>query len=366
MNTRRYQRQIILPQLGLEGQQRLQSAKVLVVGAGGLGCPALLYLAAAGVGTLGIVDHDRVSESNLHRQVLYGQNDIGQKKAAIAQQKILAQNPDIQCIAHDLMLHAGNVCNLLESYDLVLDGTDNFDTRYLLNDACVLLGKPLVYGAIARFEGQIAVFNLAMPDGSRSANYRDLFPAPPPPGTVQNCAEAGVIGVLPGIIGTLQATEVIKVITGIGKPLANALHTYDVLQNGSYTLKIAPRPETAALIPATRTELENKDYGSYCTTQPSSGMLVTAQQLLQWLQEGQSVQVIDIRALHEEPPFDLCAHERWPMQTLEERHFKAEVVVFVCQTGKRSGVAAATWNERDTSGRFFSLEGGVGGVIEAP
>ncbi len=359
MNAARYQRQVILPQLGIAGQQKLTDAKVLVVGAGGLGCPALLYLAAAGVGTLGIIDHDRVSVSNLHRQVLYNEADIGQWKAETAQQRLLAQNPELTCVAHNERLHTGNVIDLLQPYDLVIDGTDNFDTRYLLNDACVLAGKPLVYGAIARFEGQVAVFNLHLPDGGRSANYRDLFPEPPPPGSVPNCAEAGVIGVLPGIIGTLQATEAIKMITGIGTPLANALHTYNVLDNHSFTLQIASRSDTAQRIPTTRAALEAADYGVYCAVPVVGQPLgVTAQELQQWLSNGEMVRVIDIRELHEQPPFTLCTHERVPMRDLGEQHFEAATVVLVCQSGQRSMAAAREWQGRVAGVRVFSLEGG--------
>ncbi len=358
MNTARYQRQVMLPQLGTAGQQKLADAKVLVVGAGGLGCPALLYLTAAGVGTLGIVDHDRVSVSNLHRQVLYSEADIGQWKAEKAQQRLLAQNPELTCIVHNERLHTGNVFDLLQPYDLVIDGTDNFDTRYLLNDACVLVGKPLIFGAIARFEGQVAVFNLRLPDGGRSANYRDLFPEPPTPGSVPNCAEAGVIGVLPGIIGTLQATEAIKMITGIGTPLANALHTYSVLDNHSFTLQIAPRPDTAQRIPTTRAALEAADYGAYCVAPVAGQPLgVSAQTLLHWLAQGEQVRVIDIRELHEEPPFTLCTHERVPVRDLGEQHFEAATVVLVCQSGQRSMAAARQW--QGAGARVFSLEGGL-------
>jgi adenylyltransferase/sulfurtransferase len=229
----RYHRQIILPEFGEIGQQKLLKAKVLVIGAGGLGCPALQYLTAAGIGTIGIVDDDVVSLNNLHRQVLYSVNDIGLSKAERAAHILEQLNPDINIIAYNERLENQNAITLFHDFDIVVDGTDNFSTRYMINDACVLLNKPLVYGAISLFEGQVSVFRNQNAD---DVNYRDIFPDPPKEGEVLNCAEAGVLGVLPGIIGTMMANETIKLLTGIGDSLINQLLTYNALNNQVYQL----------------------------------------------------------------------------------------------------------------------------------
>ncbi|HSF45683.1 MAG TPA: HesA/MoeB/ThiF family protein, partial [Chitinophagaceae bacterium] len=233
MNNRpsynRYQRQIILKGFGVAAQDKLAAAKVLVIGAGGLGCPALQYLVAAGLGHIGIVDHDIVSESNLHRQVLFNMEDVGRAKVEVASEKLSALNPDIKLETWKVNFAHQQCVDLLSQFDIVLDGTDNFATRYLVNDACVLWKKPLVFGAVSQFEGQVAVFNVLRQDGSRSSNYRDLFPVPPKAGEILNCAEAGVLGVLPGIIGTMQAAEVIKLVTELGEPLIDKLLTYNAL-----------------------------------------------------------------------------------------------------------------------------------------
>ncbi len=242
----RYHRQIILPEFGEEGQQKLFLAKVLVIGAGGLGCPALQYLTAAGIGTIGIVDDDTVALNNLHRQVLYSVNDIGLSKAERATKILQQLNPEIKIVAYNERLHNQNALTLFDEYDIIIDGTDNFSTRYMINDACVLLNKPLVYGAISQFEGQVSVFKNGKED---DVNYRDIFPDPPKEGEVLNCAEAGVLGVLPGIIGTMMANETIKLITGIGEPLVNQLFTYNALNNQVYQLSLSSRRETRSLIP---------------------------------------------------------------------------------------------------------------------
>lgn len=219
----RYARQIILPEVGIAGQQHLMDARVLVVGAGGLGAPILLYLAAAGVGTLGVVDGDSVDLTNLHRQVLYRTEDVGQSKVTLTKARLQEINPEVTVESYPLMLTSANAREIMGGYDLVLDGSDNFPTRYLVNDACVLEGKPLIYGAISQFEGQVSVFTAGGPC------YRCIFPEPPRPGTVLSCAEAGVFGVLPGVIGSLMATEALKVLLGIGEPLVGTLLHYDAL-----------------------------------------------------------------------------------------------------------------------------------------
>jgi sulfur-carrier protein adenylyltransferase/sulfurtransferase len=211
----RYARHFVLPEFGIEGQRRLKNSSVLVVGAGGLGCPMLLYLAAAGVGRIGIVDPDRVDDSNLQRQVLYTTSDVGKYKVEAAKERLLALNPHIKIETYPFGLTSANALKIMGLYDLVADGTDNFPTRYLVNDACVLLGKVNVYASIFRFEGQVSVFNFSKNKEERGVNYRDIFPTPPPPGLVPDCAEGGVLGVLPGIIGSMQASEVIKILSGV-------------------------------------------------------------------------------------------------------------------------------------------------------
>ena len=240
----RYARHISIPAFGMEGQKKLKAAKVLVIGSGGLGSPLLLYLAAVGVGQIGIVDFDVVDDSNLQRQVLFNVHDVGRSKARTAKKKLEALNPHIKISVHETRFSTENALELVRQFDVVADGTDNFPTRYLVNDACVLEGKPNVYASIFQFEGQVAVFNYLNPDGSRGPNYRDMFPDPPPPGLVPSCAEGGVLGVLPGIIGSMQASEVIKVITGVGEPLAGRLFLFDAASFTARVLKVRKDPNT--------------------------------------------------------------------------------------------------------------------------
>lgn len=252
--VRRYSRHIIIPEIGMAGQRRLKSAKVLCVGAGGLGSPALMYLAAAGVGTLGVVEFDIVDESNLQRQIIHGQSDIGRPKAESARDAIAEINPYIDVVVHNQRLDNDNVLEIFAQYDLIVDGTDNFATRYLVNDACVILDRPYVWGSIFRFEGQASVFW-----ASRGPQYRDLYPEPPPPGMVPSCAEGGVLGVLCASIGSIMGTEAIKLITGVGEPLLGRLMVYDALDMQYRTVRIRKHPETPQI-----TELI--DYEYFCGT----------------------------------------------------------------------------------------------------
>ncbi len=242
--VQRYSRHLIIPDLDLDGQKRLKNAKVLVIGAGGLGSPTLLYLAAAGVGTIGIVEFDVVDESNLQRQIIHGQSDIGRSKAESARDSVLEINPLVEVRLHEFRLEPENAVELFEQYDLILDGTDNFATRYLVNDAAVLAGKPYVWGSIYRFEGQVSVFWEDAPDGL-GLNYRDLYPEPPPPGMVPSCAEGGVLGILCASIASVMGTEAIKLITGIGEPLLGRLMVYDALDMTYRTIKIRKDPVDA-------------------------------------------------------------------------------------------------------------------------
>jgi sulfur-carrier protein adenylyltransferase/sulfurtransferase len=264
---RRYSRHFMLPEVGEEGQRKLLDARVLLIGAGGLGSPAGLYLAAAGVGTLGIVDDDVVDDSNLQRQILHSTERIGMPKVESARQAITALNPDVRVIGHETRLTQENVLDILRDYDVILDGTDNFASRYLINDACVLLDKPNVHGSIFRFEGQASVFH-----ASEGPCYRCLFPDPPPPDLAPNCAEAGVLGVLPGVIGLLQATEVIKLILGIGDPLIGRLLTYDALDASFRELRLHKDPDCPMCGPHAPTSLDDIEYTDVACAIPALAM----------------------------------------------------------------------------------------------
>ncbi|MDN5803843.1 MAG: adenylyltransferase/sulfurtransferase MoeZ [Microlunatus sp.] len=280
--VRRYSRHLIIPEVGMIGQRRLKNARVLVIGAGGLGSPALLYLAAAGVGTLGIIDFDTVDESNLQRQIIHGQSDIGKSKAVSARESISEVNPLVNVVVHDVRLDNDNVLEIFAGYDLILDGTDNFATRYLVNDAAVLSHKPYVWGSIFRFEGQVSVFW-----ADHGPQYRDLYPEPPPPGMVPSCAEGGVLGVLCSSIGSIMVTEAIKLITGIGDPLIGRLMVYDALEMSYKTLNLRPDPAGEPI-----TELI--DYDEFCwaitdeAAEAIAGHTLSVAQLDEWLTERKS------------------------------------------------------------------------------
>ncbi len=291
--VRRYSRHLIIPDVGMDGQKRLKNARVLVIGAGGLGSPALLYLAAAGVGTLGIVEFDTVDESNLQRQIIHGQSDIGKSKALSAKESITEVNPLVNVIVHDTRLDNDNVMDIFAQYDLIVDGTDNFATRYLVNDAAVLSHKPYVWGSIFRFEGQVSVFW-----ADQGPQYRDLYPVPPPPGMVPSCAEGGVLGVLCASIGSIMVTEAIKLITGIGEPLIGRLMVYDALEMSYKTLKLRRDPEGEPI-----TKLI--DYEDFCgaiteeAADAAAGHTISVQQLEDWLHEREEGKkdfvLIDVR-----------------------------------------------------------------------
>jgi molybdopterin/thiamine biosynthesis adenylyltransferase/rhodanese-related sulfurtransferase len=282
----RYQRHLTLPGFGEAAQLKLKAARVLIVGAGGLGCPALQYLAAAGVGTLGIVDDDRVSRSNLQRQILYTDADVGEMKVAVAAERLMAMNPDIRCVRHAIRLTVENALELIGQYDLVLDGSDNFATRYLVNDACVLAGKPLVYGALHRYQGQVSVFNF-----KGGPTYRCLFPEPPNPKDAPNCSEIGVLGFLPGIVGVMQATEVIKVLTRIGEPLVGKLLIFDALKMSQTIVRFKRVPECAQL-----TELKEIEYTCGVSSTESDSEEITPAELQAQMQlNGAALQVVDVR-----------------------------------------------------------------------
>jgi molybdopterin/thiamine biosynthesis adenylyltransferase/rhodanese-related sulfurtransferase len=296
---RRYSRHLIIPDVATAGQKRLKNARVLCVGAGGLGSPALMYLAAAGVGTLGIVDFDTVDESNLQRQVIHGVSDVGRSKAESAAASIREINPLVQVVIHNTALDRDNVFEIFGQYDLIVDGTDNFATRYLVNDAAVLLGKPYVWGSIYRFDGQASVFWAGAP--AHGPCYRCLYPEPPPPGMVPSCAEGGVLGVLCASIGSIQVTEAIKLLTGIGEPLVGRLMVYDALEMSYRSIKVRKDPDCVLCGPnATQTALL-EDYEDFCgavsteAAEATLGSTITATELAEWQRAGKDFLLVDVR-----------------------------------------------------------------------
>ncbi|TCO58656.1 adenylyltransferase/sulfurtransferase MoeZ [Actinocrispum wychmicini] len=340
----RYSRHLIIPDVGVDGQKRLKNARVLVVGAGGLGSPALLYLAAAGVGTLGIVDFDVVDESNLQRQVIHGVSDVGKAKAVSARESIAEINPYVQVNLHQAHLNSENALDIFTDYDLILDGTDNFATRYLVNDAAVLLGKPYVWGSIFRFEGQVSVFWEDAPNG-QGLNYRDLYPEPPPPGMVPSCAEGGVLGVLCASIGSIMVTEAIKLLTGIGEPLLGRLMVYDALEMSYRTIKIRKDPESPKI-----TELI--DYDAFCgvvsdeAQQAAAGSTITARQLKEKFDRGDTFALIDVREPHEFEIVRIPGSVLIPKDRILSGEAFAELpqdkpIVLHCKSGARSAEALA-------------------------
>lgn len=354
----RYSRHIIIPEFNIEGQKKLKAAKVLVIGTGGLGSPMLLYLAAAGVGTIGIVDFDVVDDSNLQRQVLYSVKDVGRPKVEAAKERILGLNPHINVIAYNEHLSSKNALEIFKDYDVVADGTDNFPTRYLVNDACVLTGIPNVYASIFRFDGQVSVFNY-----NNGPNYRDLYPEPPPPGLVPSCAEGGVLGVLPGIIGSLQANEVIKVITGIGETLSGRLFSFDALNFTTRIFKVA-KDKGNPLTGEKPTIKELIDYQQFCGIVPEQkqeGLKeITVQELKQKFDNKEDFQLIDVREQHEYDFVNLGG-ELIPLNTVldnVEKFSRDKPVVVHCKGGVRSAKAIQALEERGFT-NLYNLKGGI-------
>lgn len=341
---RRYTRHIILHEIGMDGQQKLKQAKVLVIGAGGLGCPVLQYLTAAGIGTIGIVDFDTVDESNLQRQVLYTTDDIGKQKAEVAKEKLAKQNPYIQLTAYSQQLTAKNALDILSAYDIVVDGSDNFATRYLVNDACVILNKVLVFGSIFKFDGQVSVFNYK--DG---ATYRCLYPEPPAAGEVPNCAETGVIGVLPGIVGTLMANEVIKVVTHIGEVLSGKLLTFDALTMQFNTFTISPNP-------ANKNIKELIDYDIFCGTI----IEISADELKEKIKRKEDFQLVDIREPNEYALKNIGGI-LIPLNQLENslaKLNKGKEIIVHCASGARSKKAVTILKEHGFT-KVYNLKNGL-------
>jgi adenylyltransferase/sulfurtransferase len=335
----RYSRHLVIPDLGIDGQKRLKNARVLVLGAGGLGAPTLLYLAAAGVGTIGIVDDDVVEESNLQRQIIHGVGDIGRPKTQSARDSIAAVNPLVEVRLHEVRLSAANAVDLFGQYDLILDGTDNFATRYLVNDAAVLAHKPYVWGSIYRFEGQVSVFWEDAPDG-RGLNYRDLYPEAPPPGLVPSCAEGGVLGVLCASIASVMATEAIKLITGLGEPLLGRLLLYDALAMNYRTIAIRKDPAAPAITGLI-------DYEQFCAVASGPAAVdsaITPGELRDLLDAGNKVALIDVREPAEWAINHIDGAQLIPSSLISSgeglsRLPRDRTPVLYCKTGVRSAEA---------------------------
>lgn len=345
----RYSCQIALPGFSETAQQLLKHAKVLVVGAGGLGCPAAQYLVSSGIGTLGIADYDTISISNLHRQILYTPADVGQKKALIACDKLQKQNPQIKLVPHDVKITSGNVMDIIRSYDIVVDGTDNFDTRYLLNDAAVLSNKPVVYGAIYQFEGQLSVWNITNADGTKSPNYRDLFPEVDAT-QIPNCADGGVIPTLAGIIGCMQANEVIKYITKTGELLAGKVLIFDAQTLRSHIVKIGQVTKTNIIKLINSVDVP----------------VITVTDVKKGLADG-SLELVDIRTDQERDVIDIGG-EHFEADELEDNLTYLDngiTKVLYCSSGKRSGEAVKVIQPKLTQTKVFSMDGGLKAWFEA-
>jgi len=360
----RYSRHLIIPDIGVVGQQRLKSARVLVIGAGGLGSPTLLYLAASGVGTLGIVDFDTVDESNLQRQIIHGQSDIGRPKAQSARDSIRDINPFVTVELHEFRLDVDNAVELFRSYDLIIDGTDNFATRYLVNDAAVLAHKPYVWGSIYRFSGQVSVFWEDAPDGpegnKRGINYRDVYPEPPPPGTVPSCAEGGVLGILCASIASVMGTEAIKLITGIGESLLGRLMIYDALVMSYRTIAIRKDPHAPAITGLV-------DYDAFCGTASDipapSGSTITPPQLRDLMASGARIALVDVREPVEWEINRIAGAVLIPKSAIDSGEALAGLpqdatVVLYCKTGVRSAQVLAALHEAGFASALH-LQGGI-------
>ncbi|MGI9592667.1 MAG: molybdopterin-synthase adenylyltransferase MoeB [Myxococcota bacterium] len=356
----RYQRHLSLPELGVEGQQALLAARVLLIGAGGLGCPLAQYLAAAGVGTLGLVDFDVVEASNLQRQVLYATSDVGRPKVEVASERIRGLNPDVSVETHRVQLSSENAMELLGAYDVIVDGTDNFPTRYLTNDACVLLGKPNVHGSIFRFDGQATVF-----DARHGPCYRCLYPEPPPPGAVPSCAEGGVLGVLPGLVAMIQATETVKLVTGIGDPLYGRLLRYDALRMefDEFRLKKDPDCPVCGVQPSV-TELI--DYEGFCgvpAVDAGAGPEASAAEVREALARGDRFLLLDVREPDEWETAHVEGAKLLPLGELEARveelaEWRNRRVVVHCHHGGRSARACELLRARGFED-VHNLTGGI-------
>ncbi len=351
-DTNRYSRHLLLDKVGIEGQLKLKQAKVLVIGAGGLGCPVLQYLGAAGIGEIGIIDFDVIDESNLQRQILFTVNDIGKSKSKTAKLKVEAQNPLITVVAYDFELTNLNAIELFKQYDIIVDGTDNFSTRYLVNDACVLVKKPLVYGAIHKFEGQVSVFNY-----QNGPTYRCLFPNPPELGSMPSCSEVGVIGVLPGVIGTQQANEVLKMVLGIGKVMSGELLIYNALDPSFLQLKINKSVNLSDIGINSIYDFEKFDYSLSCVVIEKEFSKSDLDKL------SKATLVLDVREAWETPKVENKTVINIPLDELDgciANIPKNETVYVACQKGGRSQVAIDFLRAEYNYTNLINIDGGVG------
>lgn len=359
---RRYSRHLLMPEIGLEGQKKLKAARVLLIGAGGLGSPAGLYLAAAGVGQIGIVDYDTVELSNLQRQVIHSTTNLGELKAVSAQRRMLDINPDIQVTIYPEPFTSANAEKIAADYDIILDGSDNFPTRYLVNDLCVLTGKPFVYGAVYRFEGQASVF-----DAHVGPCYRCIFPQPPPPELTQSCSDVGVAGVMPGMIGMIQATEVIKLILGVGEPLVGRLMLIDALDFSVQTVTLEKNPR-CPVCGANPTIHELIDYAEFCgvplpghVPEAAAGPEITPGELAAWLKNDESFRLVDVRnpvelQISGLPGADLVPYDGIPRAL--DKFAKDEKIVLFCRTGVRSARAQRIMINAGFQ-QVYNLKGGI-------
>jgi sulfur-carrier protein adenylyltransferase/sulfurtransferase len=360
----RYNRQIILPALGIEGQEKLKAAKVLVAGAGGLGCPVLLYLAAAGVGTIAVVDFDTVNVSNLHRQVLYNDEDIGFPKAERAAMHLRNQNPLVNIIAYNERLSVRNSLGIFSQFDLVIDCTDNFSTRYMINDACVLLNLPFIYGAVSGFSAQVSVFNYNV-TGKDCPTYRCAFPVPPAQGSVKSCEEAGIPGVTPGIAGLIQATEAIKIITGIGKVLSGEILHIDTTVMTFTNIRLKRDESVWKNMPSNKEIFLSMDYDFFCGESLQDANELSAAEFNAYLANSADLTIIDVREKDELVEDLLPNSEHIPLNVLENKMNvidPSKVTIIVCATGKRSSVAVGRLKTIYPGSKIYSLRGGIKGL----
>jgi adenylyltransferase/sulfurtransferase len=353
MDHERYQRQIQLRGFGEEGQQKLSSAKVLIIGAGGLGVPVMQYLTGMGIGNLGLVDGDMVSLSNLHRQILYTPEDVGKLKVNCCVSHLQRQNPSISITGYPEFLTTENALSLIGEYDVIVDATDNFTARYLINDACVILDKPFVYGALQQFEGHVSVFNY-----QGGPTYRCLYPIPPSEGQIPDCNEAGVLGIVPGLIGCFQAMETIKVITGIGTNLSGTLQVHDFLNNSQYTIKLKAKEENKQI-----TTLQGNQLPAFCTPDQE----ISAKSLLNWLDHNKALNLLDVREIHEFQKGHLSNALSIPLSRINNKLPDLPMDrpwVLLCQQGGRSRKVLQHFKKLDPSIQLLNLEGGMTGWIK--
>jgi adenylyltransferase/sulfurtransferase len=357
----RYNRQIILPNFGLEGQEKLKSARVLVIGAGGRGAPILFYLVAAGVGKIGIIDNDDVDFSNLHRQVLFSTDDIGKSKVETAKKKLNALNPNCEIITYKEFLSSDNAIQIAENYDIIVDGTDNFPTRYLVNDLSVKLGIPNVHGSIHQFSGQVSVFNMPLGNEKFGPNYRDVYPEPPAAGEVPSCAEGGVLGVLPGIVGSVQAMETIKVITGIGKILSGKIWMYNAFDQSVQFINFEKNEENK-INSDSKNKVKLIDYELFCGIKKEIKMkTISASELVKMQASNEDFQLIDVREPHEFEENNMNGL-LIPMNEIPERYteiLKDKKVIVHCHAGVRSANVISYLEKTHDFTNLYNLEGGI-------